>query len=516
MSYNGNTIPNMHTTTISNVHRLWRSICVTRDFLQGTDECSIKAREEEGFVSQLSSRCSAVKTAKLYISKEDEISPNMTSQLESSDSTNIVATTMSPLEENFRCHEQYESHMKLVLDLKFWLETVVLSIIATFGFFGNIMTFIVLRKQRSRSNFHKMLMTLTVNDSILIIFYLLSSAVIGSLSEVPTWWKQLFPYVFHPLKAVTFSASIFMVVAVSAERYKAICYPLRHRPSAWQYIAFVFSASVLQNIPKFFEFRLVHDYTDYWTTSLSENANYVRFRGWWDELGVTGLIPFMALLFFNVCIYRKIRTSTKYRYRFVCRPRLEKQQSTTGKASRAEKVGGHGLGANRSLCGNSAIHAHSEPLENRNYRNNRGGNLTENKMATSLHANSSETRPLMGGEICVNSDQSINSSLTRYDQDQIRIRKRREKSTIILVAIVLIFLLCHMFRFSLKAYDVTHPSHSTAKHHSYCFMQGKFHVPWALYGLMSANNVLIVFNSSVNFVIYCLVEDSFRAELLSI
>ena len=73
----------------------------------------------------------------------------MTSQLESSDSTNIVATTMSPLEENFRCHEQYERHMKLVLDLKFWLETVVLSIIATFGFFGNIMTFIVLRKQVS-------------------------------------------------------------------------------------------------------------------------------------------------------------------------------------------------------------------------------------------------------------------------------------------------------------------------------------------------------------------------------
>ena len=53
--------------------------------------------------------------------------------------------------------------------------------------------------------------------------------------------------------------------------------------------------------------QLVHDYTDYWTTSLSENAQYVRFRGWWDELGVTGLIPFIALLFFNVCIYRKIR-----------------------------------------------------------------------------------------------------------------------------------------------------------------------------------------------------------------
>ena len=39
-------------------------------------------------------------------------------------------------------------------------------------------------------------------------------------------------------------------------RYKAICYPLRHRPSAWQYIAFVFSTSVLQNTPKFFEFQV--------------------------------------------------------------------------------------------------------------------------------------------------------------------------------------------------------------------------------------------------------------------
>jgi len=106
--------------------------------------------------------------------------------------------------------------------------------------------------------------------------------------------------------------------------------------------------------------------------------------------------------------------------------------------------------------------------------------------------------------------------LTRYDQDHHRIRKRREKSTIILVSIVLIFLLCHMFRFSLKAYEVTHPSHTTAKHHSYCLMQGKFHIPVALYGLMSANNVLIVFNSSVNFIIYCLVEETFRSKLVSI
>ena len=67
-----------------------------------------------------------------------------------------------------------------------------------------------------------------------------------------------------------------------------------------------------------------------------------------------------------------------------------------------------------------------------------------------------------------------------------------------------------------QAYEVAHPSHTTAKNHYYCFMQGKFHVPVSLYGMISANNFLLVLNSSVNFIIYCLVEESFRAELLSI
>ena len=73
-----------------------------------------------------------------------------------------------------------------------------------------------------------------------------------------------------------------------------------------------------------------------------------------------------------------IRTSTKYRYRFVCRPRLEKQQSTSKNlVSRAEKlVTNH----------NSAIHAHSEPLENRGRTEGPCGNRLED----------AESRPLMG------------------------------------------------------------------------------------------------------------------------
>ena len=52
-------------------------------------------------------------------------------------------------------------------------------------------------------------------------------------------------------------------------------------------------------------------------------------------------------------------------------------------------------------------------------------------------------------------------------------RKRREKSAMILVSIVLTFLFCHTFRLVIQAYEVTHPSHSTAEHHDFCKMRGR-------------------------------------------
>ena len=92
-------------------------------------------------------------------------------------------------------------------------------------------------------------------------------------------------------------------------------------------------------------------------------------------------------------------------------------------------------------------------------------------------------------------------------------QKRREKSARVLITIVLTFLVCHVFRFALKVYEVTHPSHSTAEHHYFCLQQNKYHVPVIWYVLLSLHHLLLVVNSSVNFVIYCCVGKRFRQEL---
>ncbi len=67
-----------------------------------------------------------------------------------------------------------------------------------------------------------------------------------------------------------------------------------------------------------------------------------------------------------------------------------------------------------------------------------------------------------------------------------------------------------------QGYIATHPrptSPSTRAHFDYCVSRARFHIPVAMYLSLSLMNLLIVVNSSVNFIIYCVVENSFRDDL---
>ena len=76
--------------------------------------------------------------------------------------------------------------------------------------------------------------SLALVDTLLLLYYMVDYGVVGTflrskaLSE-PLWYRVTFPYVLHPLKWFSLSSSIFMVVAISAERHRAICSPLTHR-----------------------------------------------------------------------------------------------------------------------------------------------------------------------------------------------------------------------------------------------------------------------------------------------
>ena len=99
------------------------------------------------------------------------------------------------------------------------------------------------------------------------------------------------------------------------------------------------------------------------------------------------------------------------------------------------------------------------------------------------------------------------SSTTRY------IRKRREKSTVILVSIVLIFLLCHTYRLILRVWEISNPGSMTAETFRECSRRGLYNIPMAFILFVSAHHLLLVINSSVNFIIYCCVGREFRSQV---
>ena len=85
--------------------------------------------------------------------------------------------------------------------------------------------------------------------------------------------------------------------------------------------------SISLNARKFFEFQLNHDKSDYETTSLMEYPPYIVFSNTWQELIVTGALPFLVLIICNINIYLKIRESSKHENHRLVENRFSKYEN---------------------------------------------------------------------------------------------------------------------------------------------------------------------------------------------
>ena len=74
---------------------------------------------------------------------------------------------------------------------------------------------------------------LALVDSVLLLDMLIEKTIIPyytSLSPIePEWYKISYPYFWHPFKGIIATVTIYLMVAISAERYRAVCYPLSRR-----------------------------------------------------------------------------------------------------------------------------------------------------------------------------------------------------------------------------------------------------------------------------------------------
>lgn len=218
------------------------------------------------------------------------------------------------------CYDVFNNHTsELMKSWDFWVSGVSLFVAGILGIIGNILTLITLICYENRNSFNKLLIYLAVVDLLLILTFILEFSILNEfLQGQPYWYRMMFPYFVHPLKHILLSLCIFLMVAVSSERCQAICHPLRERPSPRSYLLAVTILALSLNARKFAEFKYDADRMSYETTSVMEYPTYIIISNTWQELFVTGLLPFVALVYCNIRIYCKIRESSKHeKYRYV-------------------------------------------------------------------------------------------------------------------------------------------------------------------------------------------------------
>ena len=240
-------------------------------------------------------------------------------------------TTMSNYSKDpIGCTDEYKISENAV---DFWLCGLVLNIVGLVGLLGNILTMIILSRPQMRSSINCLLIGLAHCDTLLII----TSILLFGVRSIYPYTGYLFyynfyiyphivPYVF-PLATTAQTASIYLTLMVSLERYVAVCHPLRAR--AWCtygrskiYFTGCIAFAILFNGIRVFETKVIeYNSSKFGTiycvaaTELRSGPKYITVYIHWCYLIFNYIIPFIGLLIFNILIYKQVRIANRERQR---------------------------------------------------------------------------------------------------------------------------------------------------------------------------------------------------------
>ncbi len=119
------------------------------------------------------------------------------------------------------CHELKADWEKIIQGSQYAIQGVCIAVVGTFGFVANLLSIYVLLQCKENRNFHRLLAALTIVDTVLIANLVLEMSVIGVfMKKEPYWYIVTYPFIIHPGRGMIHTSAIFMVVAVSTERYR--------------------------------------------------------------------------------------------------------------------------------------------------------------------------------------------------------------------------------------------------------------------------------------------------------
>lgn len=203
---------------------------------------------------------------------------------------------------------------------------VLFTIIGVFGILGNVISTIVLSQPQMKSSINFLLIGIIASDNLLIIFLIL----MYGLPSFDWGTDYRFNYVYHvrptiapiayPAAKIAHTASVYLTLVVTLERFVAVCYPLQARSLCTYsrvllYMTGMIVFSILYNITRFWEVAVeqcMHPHCKVLVYRirfgvLRNNTVYAKVYMLWMYFVFMYGLPFAALVYFNLRIYLQVR-----------------------------------------------------------------------------------------------------------------------------------------------------------------------------------------------------------------
>jgi 7 transmembrane receptor (rhodopsin family) len=224
---------------------------------------------------------------------------------------------------------------------EFWSNGILLNLVGILGILGNILSMIILSRPQMRSSINYLLIGLARCDTVLILTSILLfgvPAIYPYTGYLRYYYLRLLPEisrVVYPLAMSAQTASVYLTLTVTLERYVAVCHPLRARAICTYgrsriFVVIIIIFSICYNIPRFFEVAL-SEYPDnelgfvycIGASDMRADLRYINIYIHWLYLIFIYFIPFLSITFFNSMIYRQVRKANRERQRL---SRTEKRE----------------------------------------------------------------------------------------------------------------------------------------------------------------------------------------------